>query len=255
MRKILLVLITFLWWRGVALAADDDFFACCSTVGPDFYQDGTPVVDGEVYALVYTKSGSAFAGFKADGTLVDGTSSELVMALPKAKGGRCEPTLCVLAKSDVSKRTTGTWELVLLDTRRTDRRPGGLDENGRPVRVNAWGGTQSTVRLTVSPFPVMKTAAVPGGFPLGAVASERSELPNDVPRPRVTGISVSGARVSLTVADTVPYLTYDVAGGMEPAFVGTERVAVERCDGRAGDEIVIEADGARSRFFKIVVDR
>lgn len=119
------------------------------TVGPDFYQDGTPVADGEVYALVYTKSGSVFAGFKADGTLVDGAVSELVMALPQAKDGHCVSTLCVLAKSYVSKRTTGTWELVLLDTRRADRRPAGLTETGTPARVNAWGQAQGWTVGTV----------------------------------------------------------------------------------------------------------
>ena len=89
----------------------------------------------------------------------------------------------------------------------------------------------------------------------GVVASEPSLLPANVPQPRVTGISVAGERVSLTVADTVPYLTYDVAGGKAPASVGTDRVAVEKRDGAAAQEIVIEADGARSRFFKVVVDR
>ena len=250
-----IVLIGALVAVGAVQGANDDCFACCSTEGPDCYADGTPVADGEAYALVYTQKGSVFAGFKADGSLVDETASELVMTLPKAKGGRCEPTLCVLAKAYASKRTTGTWELVLLDTRKADRRPAGLGEDGSPVRVNAWGFTQSTVRFTESAFPVRTLAGGSSPWETGVVASKPSLLPANVPQPRVTGISVAGERVSLTVADTVPYLTYDVAGGKAPASVGTDRVAVEKRDGAAAQEIVIEADGARSRFFKVVVDR
>ena len=235
-----IVLIGALVAVGAVQGANDDCFACCSTEGPDCYADGTPVAEGEAYALVYTQKGSVFAGFKADGSLVDETASELVMTLPKAYA---------------SKRTTGTWELVLLDTRKADRRPAGLGEDGSPVRVNAWGFTQSTVRFTESAFPVRTLAGGSSPWETGVVASKPSLLPANVLQPRVTGISVAGERVSLTVADTVPYLTYDVAGGKAPASVGTDRVAVEKRDGAAAQEIVIEADGARSRFFKVVVDR
>ena len=64
----------------------------------------------------------------------------------------------------------------------------------------------------------------------------------------------------LTVADTVPYLTYDVDGAATPQGFGrkSRRMARKARDGRAGGEITLEvepaalsgADGAR--FFRVV---
>ena len=42
-----------------------------STPGPDTYADGTPVLVGESYLLVYANQGATFQGLYMDGTLVD----------------------------------------------------------------------------------------------------------------------------------------------------------------------------------------
>ena len=71
MKKMLLTAIT----AGFALAAmagQDNLLMKFSTPGPDTYADGkTPVADGECYALVWVKKGATFAGFLADGAVVD----------------------------------------------------------------------------------------------------------------------------------------------------------------------------------------
>ena len=245
-------------------AANDDVFAACSTQGPDCYADGSRVCDGESYALVYTQPGKVFAGFQADGSLVDAASSELVMTLPTALDGRCRRTLCVLPKTYANRRTTGVWELYLLDTRRADGRPAGLSATGAPNRVNSWGATRATIDFQTSAFSQQAARMLSFAAPeetasvaardYTSVASERSRLPADVLPPRVTGISVDGANVTLKVADTKPYLTYDVAGSVALG-TASERVARTKADGADGAEIVLEADGARARFFKVVADR
>lgn len=58
-------------------AAQNDLRVTFWSAGPDQYKDGSTVVDGEMYALVWTKAGSTFAGFAADGSLVDAAASQL----------------------------------------------------------------------------------------------------------------------------------------------------------------------------------
>lgn len=258
MKKIFAV-IAVVFCLASAQAANDDVFACCSTVGPDYYADGqTLVADGEVYALVYTKKGATFAGFQADGSLVDATASEVVMLLPQAKGGRCQPTLCIVPKAYSTSRRTGVWELYVLDTRRADGTPAGVDENGALTRVRTWGRTAATVRIGSDVYSTQPAAIADGPVARGpshsVVASELSALPADVSAPTITGIEVRDGRVTLNVGGTRPYLTYDVMGSAELGSE-TERVSLDKRDGDATRDIAIEADGSRARFFRVFIDR
>ena len=54
----------------VASAGMDDKVLRFSTPGIDRYADGSAVVDGECYALVWSPKGQTFAGFNADGTAI-----------------------------------------------------------------------------------------------------------------------------------------------------------------------------------------
>ena len=250
------ILAVVLGLSAVVKAANDDVFACCSTRGPDRYADGSPVADGESYALVYTKAGAVFAGFQVDGGLVDSGASEVVLVLPMAKGGRCHPTLCVLPKTFATKRKTGTWELVLLDTRRANGEPAGVDADGCLRRVNSWGHTASYVDFQVGGFSLQAAAPLVESGTAGceAVASQLSVLPAGLTPPRITGMSLEGGVVKLKVAETRPYLTYDVKGSDRLDAVPARRVG-ERTDGVSAGEIEIRADGTAARFFKVVVDR
>jgi hypothetical protein len=69
----------------------DDARLSFRTTGPDRYADGTVVLDGECYALVWSKDGD-FDGFDANGDCVD-PEDRIVLVAPLAKGGRCPPVL------------------------------------------------------------------------------------------------------------------------------------------------------------------
>ena len=84
MKKILFVFGAFA--LAFAATAELDTLITFSTKGPDTYLDGKTVMDGECYALVWTKTGSTFAGLNADGTCVDPENNALVLAAPIAKG-------------------------------------------------------------------------------------------------------------------------------------------------------------------------
>ena len=246
---------------GAVRAGAGDLALVCSTRGGDAYSDGTPVVDGECYALVHTVAGETFQGFTADGRALDPSRSYVALAAGLAVGGRCPPTLFQVLEANAASRPDGTWELFLLDTRGADGKPAGVDENGVLRRVNAWSRVKGKIRV--------KRGALTGSGTFEAVAEDTSakrlaggagRVPVDVPRPRITAIRVVDGQVKLTVADTVPYLTYDVDGAAAPNDFGrrSRHMARQARDGRASGEITLEvapadlagADGAR--FFKIV---
>ena len=63
-------------------AATDDTLLTFSTKGPDRYADGTPVLEGEVYAVVWTRNGSDFAGVDMNGRVVDAVNNAVMMYSP-----------------------------------------------------------------------------------------------------------------------------------------------------------------------------
>ena len=246
---------------GMVLAGAGDLTLVCSTRGGDTYSDGTPVVDGECYALVHTAAGATFQGFMADGCARDPARSYVALAGGLAEGGRCPPTLFQVLEENATTRTNGLWELFLLDTRGAGGRPMGMNANGRLQRVNAWRRVNGKVRVrqgSMTDGGVLET--VPADTSADRLAGGEGELPAGAPRPRITGIQVVDGQVKLTVADTVPYLTYDVDGAATPQGLGRQsrRLARQARDGRAGGEITLEVaptalqgtDGAR--FFKVV---
>ena len=115
--------------------AVNDTLLSVSTTGPDKYADGTTVLDGESYALVWTKTGATFAGFAADGT-VTGTGREAVAFLPFGAGGRCPTVVLQIAAADAARYADGAFALYLLDTRLANGKVGGLNAQGLPVAVN-----------------------------------------------------------------------------------------------------------------------
>ena len=97
---------------GMATAAMDTVLTF-STVGPDRYADGTDVVDGESYALVWTADVAGFA-MSDDGTA---TGGKVVLVRPVAKGGRCPLVKLNIKASVAPQYEGGTWGVYLFDTR------------------------------------------------------------------------------------------------------------------------------------------
>lgn len=202
---------------GGAVAAavpEDAAVVGFSTTGPDRYADGTTVLDGESYALVWTREGVPFAGFNVDGSVVDAANAALLYAGPLAKGGRCEPLKVVvdplLLKGYLAN---GALSLHLLDTRAWTA--DGAASVAGAARVQ--GATRVTEGVAVAadaagPFR-SATGGTAGAHPLYAA----SAVGDDVPAPRITGLRVEGDEIVLTVANTVRALNYAVSAGATPA--------------------------------------
>ena len=101
---------------AAAFSAANDALVSFSSKGPDAYADGTTVLDGECYALVWMANGASGLSVAADGSA---TGGEIVLAAPVAKGGRCPKVVFEVDAGDMkTKYQGGSWGVYLLDTRR-----------------------------------------------------------------------------------------------------------------------------------------
>lgn len=209
----------------------------------DTYADGTPVQDGEVYALVWTANGT-FAGFNADGTLVDKAGSD-VMAYSLAFGGGC-PTTVFIADED---HEGGFYQVYLLDTRAYSDAgvagaPAGLAEGGKLTTVKGFSAV-------VSAKFTKDSADLTEGVKASVDGSATAALPADVPTPVITGVNFVGGAVQITVENVVPYVQYTVSGGKTPAAKDQADIATG-LSRQAGKITLTVANPGENRFFKVV---
>ena len=144
-------------FAGVAEGALNDRLARFSTPGPDRYADGSIVVDGECYALVWSPAGRAFSGFNADGTAASAVD-RVVLAGPLALGGRCRDAVFQIPAKEYESLKNGVWAVCLVDTRNLAGVPVGV-KNGKPLRVNRWGVVSGGVEITEAGSAGRKLAA------------------------------------------------------------------------------------------------
>ena len=227
----------------------DDVFLSFATTGPDRYADNSVVRDGECYALVCTKPDHVFGGFNADGSLCLPENDEVAVVAPSALGGHCRRVVFALPRKFYQTHLNDRWSVQLLDTRDASGRPAELSDTGFPARVNGFGRVEGEIALGRG---MVAFAGVMDPVSVGT----SSALPADrVPQPVITGIEVQDGRAYISVANTVPFVTYDVAGAAAPNAFGAKprRVARNRRDGETGRTITLEVDAdAATGFFKIV---
>lgn len=181
-----------------------------STTGADKYADGSDVLDGEVYALVWTADG-VFEGLNADGTTID-ANDKLVVALALNQGED------VVINIDAANPmlASGQFGAYLVDTRTFGEdgvaKAAGL-KNGKLKRVNATQKLGSQVSVSTS-----------GAAETLATAAEKkavaSALPADIPQPKITDMELTPDNVILTVEGTAECANYAIQGGDTPTVNG-----------------------------------
>ncbi len=180
-----------------------------SSQGPDRYADGSTVRDGECYALVCTKSGAQFGGFNMDGTLANPQNDDLAAIAPAAKDGRCQSVLFVLPKEYRTKHKDDTWCVYLVDTRCATGRPVGL-KDGLLARVNCFSRPDAKISFSDGLASLQSVLAPTGGLCADMLA-EQGQTPNPV----ITAVAVKDGKLEVQVANTVGWVTYDLAGGQK----------------------------------------
>lgn len=209
----------------------------------DTYADGSTVLDGEVYALVWTKTG-AFAGFNADGTLADPENSDL-MCMSFASGGGCPTTIFIADE----RHEGGFYQMFLLDTRAYSE----AGVAGAPVGLGG-GDALASVKgysAVVSAKFTAATSSLAGAGTTKVVGSETAALPADVPTPVISSVDFSDGKVLLTVENVVPYVQYTVSGGTTPKAEDQKDMATV-LSRQAGSVTLSVANPGANRFFKVV---
>ena len=212
-----------------------------STVGPDTYADGSTVLDGECYALVWSADG-VFEGIKADATPVD-TSDKVVFIAPYAKDGKCQTVVFQIADGFVSG---GQFEVLLLDTRKY--------ADGGAVSVGKGVDGKIVVNKAVSAIADVKVAR---GGGVGAETTSESAvsatastpIPEGVKEPKIKSITFEGDYVVVDVEGTSGYLNYALKGGDTPSVEGEAGAAKT---GNGGTIRLVYPKAGNSGFFKVI---
>lgn len=215
-------LMTMVGAVGLAFAATagiDDALLSFSTVGPDKYADGTDVLPGECYALVWSADGQ-FDGLKSDGTTVD-PADKVVLVAPVAKQGAngtyCPSILYQVDQAFADAHKDGQYAVYILDTRvkATDGTwaVGGVDEKGALKAVNGYDAvSEGTTAASESKKTVATTAT--GGASVATFAQ--------VDAPVITAIKPNGTKITISTSGLSPVVNYKVVTGTELDKVSTE---------------------------------
>ena len=224
------------------------------TLGPDRYADGTTVLDGESYAVVWSADGH-FDGFFADGTPIN--SDELILqVLPIAvDGGLRSGIIFQIEETQVDELRGGSYGLFLLDTRVMS--PDGTISPTPPANntlalVNGYG-------LVIEGLPVVglqTNAPVRPGLNVGymrdpVVAAEAAPAPADVPQPSVKSIRMEGDRIVLSVENLSGFVRVQCGETLDA--IGTTVTPATATSGDREDvQLVIPMTEADSGFYRVI---
>lgn len=202
---------------AAALAGMNNILVSFSTVGPDTYADGTTVLDGEVYALVWTPSTSQFAGINADGTAAG--DSQIVMKSARAKDGKCPPIAFQIMEEDAAAFPGGTWGVYLLDTRKYafDPETGVIDPSVPPTV-----GDASVVNGYGVVATVAGTATAKASSSVAVNAATVSVVPSLGTDLKVTDITFDADNVYLHVSGSLSCLRYGLKSGSTPGSLAED---------------------------------
>ena len=228
---------------------DDNIAVLVSTTGPDCYQNGATVLDGECYALVWSRDG-VFEGFTADGAPID-TNDCVVNVGAVAKDGRCRAAFEVSA-SLADKLAGGVYAVYVLDTRVDEGgavAPRGL-VNGKLAVLNGYGEVAEGVTVAVrSGVTVANETQTRGGVRSGKRVRTAAGPAPDVQQPRVTRIVPEGDDMVLYVENLKGYMR--VKSGKDLSLSDGVTPAVQTDGSAEAVRIVVPKDGD-SGFYKVI---
>ncbi len=228
------------------LGGADDALITFSTNGdePDRYADGQVVLDGECYALVWSKDG-VFDGINADGTPVD-SEDKLLLVAAVARDGHCPEVVFQLSAARVDALAGGKYGVILLDTRiNRDGKvvPRGT-VGGRLSMVNGFGVVTEQMKVAASSHTTIDELLKPEGL----VADRNAATVANVEQPRIKHIWIEGNNVFLRVENLGGFMR--VQGGGTPNSVVTMGAATQSEVG-TGDVILVAPKVGTSGFYKV----
>lgn len=218
----------------------------------DTYSDGTVVLDGERYALVwYPATSEAFGGISAAG-LAQREGEYVLKIASLAKNGRI-PAPCVIFPVSASlyeenNLANGHFALYLLDTRVAT---GTYDSSGAPV----YALSTSAFDVNAAGAVVDKASAGEGGSGVSvntvapAKASFVAAAPGNVPQPEITGFELSGGYAYITMKKNANVVRVSGSDDLSRAFVSTPGETV--ADNGDGTVTVAVPANGEAGFFNV----
>lgn len=252
MKKAMIAVFAGLMSAAVFADVSEAVIVAFSSTGPDRYSDGVEVIDGEVYALVWTPAGSEFAGINADGTAV--APSKVALLAPIAAGGKCPSANFQVDKAWINKVTEGkegTWGVYLLDTRRypTVKDAEGNDVVDKSATPTVGGGIVNGYGAVTT---LSGDSSMASGAASGAVSvTAGSEAPAAAANLKVKDIRFIGDNVYIYVTGSLSCLQYELKSG------GTPEALAAPADGKAqygtGDDnmVIITPKKPGAQFFQV----
>lgn len=233
---------------GAALAdGDDNAIVLVSTKGPDRYQSGEPVLDGECYALVWSSDG-VFDGFTADGAPVD-SHDRIVNVGAVASDGHCRAAFEVPATL-AAELKDGVYAVYILDTRVDEGgaiAPRGL-VNGKLAVLNGYGEVSDGVEVSVGSGLVVAKETISRACEGKRISVAAAPAP-DIRQPRIKRIVPEDDCMALYVENLKGYMR--VKSGKDLSLSDGVTPAVQ-ADGSAGDiRIAVPKDGS-CNFYKVI---
>lgn len=229
-----------------------------STPGPDVYADGTPVLAGETYLLVYVNQGAAFQGVRTDGTLVDAVNNRIVTTGRAVQGSKCG-FKALQYPADLYP-AGGSWVLVLLDTRDASGAVGGL------VAAQGAGAATAAASGSSTALQAVGGASAQSGEGTALTASAIAQAPVGTPAPVIAAVEAQGSSVNVRIKNFTDKALYEVqsttdlaAGAWQSASGGKQRVqatAETVTAGESGAELPVAVQvpaNDRVRFFRVIV--
>ena len=229
-------------------AGMDNVVLSFSTVGPDAYDDGRRVLDGECYALCWTPTGSTFGGIDAEGNALGG--ARIVLKAPVAKDAHC-PNILFEIDGEYARKNfrDGQWSVVMLDTRRFATDKDGIvlkGEDGLPV-VEKWGAASSVVNGYGETGAEVAGSMTAARSFKSVLSNRRSVLPEKGRGFRIRDMKVVDGNVYLYVQGTLSSVRYGLRSGERPDSLADDG---ERRYGKTdGDLVIIRPQRAGGEFF------
>jgi len=251
---------------------EDNQFVTVYSNGPDRYMDGSTVLDGEFYAIVWVRKGAAVPAYSADARLLSASSDcKIVTAGRWAKSGGCgvtavnqrtgkvvrSPYTWSVSNSDMAYYVAnGSFRLCLLDTRKADNKTLADSEMTSagysfPKMIN---GYVTTAEVTGEAAALATTV----GFTSPITVTTASSVPADAPKPKIVRLELRGEGAS-RVADiwvecTADYLRYTAGSGPTPSSdMSKEAAGAVAADGDGSKTIKVTVPATEgSGFFRVI---
>jgi len=205
----------------------------------DKYADGTSVKDGEWYALCWSSDG-VFEGLNLDCTPID-TNDLVIMKASLAKGGRCPYTIFQIDSQSPNCKRTGTYSVVMLDTR---------DVNGNPSKTLPKAVNAAAVASDYKAGSATSGTTEKPSESAGEWAQSKVVLPEGQEPAKIKGFKViDDAKVEIEIENMFPGVKYNVKMGETLDTIETYGLDVPADVNTKDAKVIIDAKDAK--FFQL----